>query len=160
MTLQIAAIWEASTASVGAAYNVAPGDLRRPSLGRGPRPQKTLWEPKKVAVYITAWLTQCDCAALARAIGLHRDTVHSHCASIREKMAQDAAFDAQVRLLGGMTGLRVERAPAPASRKHRMAATAEADAAAIEDQVQRARDALHLWAPKGSRNQPFIRHND
>lgn len=84
---EIGAAWEASVAVTAAAYDVPAELIAAPSRGRGPRPPQQVWSAKKMAVHLTVIIADCDYASLARRLGLHRDTVASHCADMREAAA-------------------------------------------------------------------------
>jgi hypothetical protein len=57
-------------------------------------------EPKKLALYVAVTLAGCDYASLSRHVGLHRDTVTSHCAEVRELCAADERIERLVEALG------------------------------------------------------------
>lgn len=80
----MAQAWAASVEVTAAAYDADPRDVAVQSRGRGPRPFKKVWEARKIAVYLAVVLSDCGYAELGRLIGLHRDTVASHCADVRE----------------------------------------------------------------------------
>lgn len=92
---EIGQAWDMAVTVTAAAYGIAPEILRAESRGRGPRPPKDAWLPKKMAVHLTVVLSGSDYAELARLTGLHRDTVASHCASIRDLCATDLDADTQ-----------------------------------------------------------------
>jgi hypothetical protein len=52
--------------------------------GRGPITPPDYWRARKVAIYLAVLICDCSFAALARAIGMHRDTVTTQCDEIRE----------------------------------------------------------------------------
>lgn len=91
------AAWSVAADVAGAAYGVPAALITSPSRGRGPRPPRAVWAAKKMAVHLAVVLSDCDYAALGRRLGLHKDTVASHCAAIREACA---ACD-QVEALSG-----------------------------------------------------------
>lgn len=80
----MAAAWSAAVEVTAVAYGVPPEVIAAESRGRGPRPPREVWQAKKMAVHLAIVLGQCDYAALGRQIGLHRDTVASHCAWVRD----------------------------------------------------------------------------
>lgn len=92
--------WDVAVKAVSAAYRVDPNSITAESRGRGPRPPEAIREPKKVAIYLAVTLTGCDYAALGRHVGLHKDTVTSHCAWAREACAGDAELERRVEALG------------------------------------------------------------
>ena len=89
ITWKITDAWTAAATVTAAAYGVPAALITAPSRGRGPRPATAVQLPKKMAVYLAVVLAGCDYAALGRAIGLHRDTVASHCAWMRHASAED-----------------------------------------------------------------------
>lgn len=104
--------WDVAVTVTAAAYGIAPEMLRAESRGRGPRPPKEAWLPKKMAVHLTVVLSGSDYAELARLTGLHRDTVASHCASVRELCASDLDADVQAE---GLLAFAVKRLLNPAA---------------------------------------------
>lgn len=101
------AAWDAAVEVTAAVYGVAPGPLRAPSRGRGPRPPERAREPKKVAVWLAVLLSGRDYKAVARFLGLHKDTVSSHCADIREEAIDDAR-ERQLDALAAAATVRLE----------------------------------------------------
>ncbi len=85
--------WDAAVAVTSAAYGVGPDEIDTPTRGRGPRPPQRIWEAKKMAVHLAVLVSGCAYTDLARRLGYHRDTVTSHCASMREAMASDADLE-------------------------------------------------------------------
>lgn len=85
--------WDASVEVTAAAFAVDPELLRAESRGRGPRPPRAAWMAKKMAVHLAIVLAGCDYIALARLLRLHKDTVSSHCAAIRDACAGDDDFE-------------------------------------------------------------------
>lgn len=81
--------WDICTQVVSAQYGIDVAMIRAPSRGRGPRPLGKVWWPKKMAVYLTVLVSGCDRAELGRLIGLHRDTVASHCADMQKNTDED-----------------------------------------------------------------------
>lgn len=84
LTQSVAQSWQAAVAVTAAAYGVDPAVLGAESRGRGPRPPADIWEPRKMAVHLAVVISGVSYAALGRHIGLHRDTVASHCADVRD----------------------------------------------------------------------------
>lgn len=80
----IQAAWDAATAVTAMAFDVPAEIIAAPSRGRGPRPPRNVWTAKKMAVHLAVIIADCDYASLGRHLGLHRDTVASHCADMRE----------------------------------------------------------------------------
>ena len=116
----VAAAWEAAVEVTAAAFDVDPDGLRAESRGRGPRPAAELWAPKKMAVHVAVILADCGYAALGAHLGLHRDTVASHCASIRELAATDDRFEALSETLVAAGSFRLDALDQPAMpRRHR-----------------------------------------
>lgn len=95
----MASAWHTATEIVGAFYGVAAQDMRAASRGRGPRPPAAIWIPKKIAVSLTVILCGCDYSALARQIGLSKDTVASHCAAVRQAVFDDPALGQQLEAM-------------------------------------------------------------
>jgi hypothetical protein len=91
--------WSTASAIAAAAWKIDPGLIRAPSRGRGPRPPEEAREPKKVAISLAVTLAGCDYAELAKHLALHKDTVTSHCASVRERCAADRSFELIVQQL-------------------------------------------------------------
>ena len=91
MAWTIAESWAAATEVVALAYGVDLTAVRAPSQGRGPRPPGPVRTPKKVAVHLTALVSGADYAAIGRHLGLHKDTVSSHCADGRAGAWEDEA---------------------------------------------------------------------
>lgn len=89
----LSSAWDCAVEVTAMAYGITPQELHAPSRGRGPRPPKSAWEPKKVAVHLTVVITDCGYAELGRHLGLHRDTVASHCAWARSAMANDEQLE-------------------------------------------------------------------
>ncbi|HUO21693.1 MAG TPA: hypothetical protein VMU59_04190 [Caulobacteraceae bacterium] len=83
----LAQAWPAAARVTAAAYAVDAAAIMAPSRGRGPRPAPEAWDAKKVAIYLAVCLSGCDYAALGRHVGLHKDTVSSHCADVRARLA-------------------------------------------------------------------------
>lgn len=102
--------WLAVTEVAAAAYGVEPELLRAPSRGRGPRPPERAREPKKVAIYLTLMLSGSDCAALARHLGMHRDTVWSHCAEVR-LWADDDVIEQNLQVLAAAASVKLGLQP-------------------------------------------------
>lgn len=101
LTFAMTDAWLAATAVVARAYpGVTQPMLTAPSAGRaGPRPPRACWEAKKVAVHLTVSISGCDYAALGRHVGLHKDTVASHCAQVRDEITVNDRIGAQVAAL-------------------------------------------------------------
>jgi hypothetical protein len=95
----MAAAWDAAVHVCASAYGLDEEGLRAKSRGRGPRPAERVWQPKKIAVHLTVAIAECGYAALGRLVGLHKDTIASHCASVRAECAGDAALEAFVHTL-------------------------------------------------------------
>lgn len=100
--------WEAACEVTALTMGVDVDALRAPSRGRGPRPPKAAWMAKKMAVHVAVVLAECDYAVLGRLIGLHRDTIASHCAAIREACAGDDREDLRSEMLVGAASFRLE----------------------------------------------------
>lgn len=79
----VAETWTAAVEVTAAIYGVDEAVLRAESRGRGPRPPRSVWEAKKMAVYLAVLVSGCDRAELGRLIGFHRDTIASQCAEMQ-----------------------------------------------------------------------------
>ncbi|HEV2530929.1 hypothetical protein [Phenylobacterium sp.] len=80
--------WSIAGEITGGAYGLPADLLSSQSRGRGPRPPRAAWEARKMAVHLVILVLDCPYATLARAIGLNKDTVASHCADMREACAE------------------------------------------------------------------------
>lgn len=110
--------WEAAVHVTAGAYRVDVGVLGAPGRGRGPRPPRDLWLPRKIAVYVAVLVADRDYAELGRHIGLSRDTVSSHCAEMRRACDDDPDLEQLVNGLEASAALRAKaRAAAPAIKR-------------------------------------------
>jgi hypothetical protein len=105
----IAAAWDAAVATSASAFDVPAALIAAPSRGRGPRPPQSIWTAKKMAVHLTVIIADCDYASLGRFLGLHRDTVASHCADMREAAAGCDWSEIQAVALERTARLRTEQ---------------------------------------------------
>lgn len=95
----VADAWKAAVEVTASSYGVDAELLRAESRGRGPKPpEKARW-PKKLAVYLTVALSGCQYVALAQHLALHKDTIASHCDSVREACAVDVELEERVDAL-------------------------------------------------------------
>ena len=69
-----------------------------------------------MAVHVAVIVADCDYAELGRLIGLHKDTVASHCASVRDDCAISDQVERISELLVQLALVRLSVAP-PARRK-------------------------------------------
>lgn len=99
MNVALQNAWQAAVAVTATAYGVDPALVSAPSRGRGPKPPPEIVEPKKVALYLTSMMTGCLYAELGRQVGLHKDTIASHCAELRERCAVDGEIEERVNAL-------------------------------------------------------------
>jgi hypothetical protein len=106
--------WLAVTEVTASAYGVELELLRAPSRGRGPRPPERAREPKKVAVYLTVLLSGADCAAVARQLHLHRDTVWKHCEEVR-LWADEDVVEQNLQVLAAAASVKLGLQPARSS---------------------------------------------
>lgn len=106
------AAWASAAEVCAAAYRVSPEAILAPSRGRGPRPPADVWDAKKTAIYLTVVLSDCDYARVGRLIGLHKDTVSTHCAAVRNACADSADWEARVE---GLALLAAHRLSSPAA---------------------------------------------
>lgn len=128
---QILAAWRVAVEVAAQAYYVPPQAIRAPSRGRGPKPPAPVCEAKKVAIYLTVILVDgLQYAELAALIGLHKDTVSSHCAWAREADHLEEKI-AALELLG----------------RARIKAMADTPAIRLAaDQMLAVRNAIHAYA--------------
>ncbi len=96
----IAAAWRAAVLATSAAYDLAPEALTAPSRG----------------------LTGARYAAIGRHVGLHKDTVQSHCTRMRAALADDVELEERAE------GLRVTVTASLAAQARRMKNGASSDA--------------------------------
>lgn len=108
-------------AVTAATYGVGPELLLAESRGRGPRPPEQAREPKKIAVFIAVVLADCEYIQLARHVGLHKDTIASHCAEIRA-LSEDDRRERHIEVLIAAAAVRLQLAPAqlPLDRAERI----------------------------------------
>jgi hypothetical protein len=108
----VEAAWRAAVAVTARAYKLSDRVLgaAAPS-GRCKRTPPGYWLPRKVAIYVAVLICDCTYAALARAIGMHRDTVTSQMDEVRELVDADRVLarlvetlerDAGARLVGAL----------------------------------------------------------
>lgn len=93
------AAWDAAVSVTATAYRVDGELISAASRGRGPRPPQAIWEAKKMAVFLVVVVSGQDYASVGRHIGLHRDTVASHCAGVRERCATDGDIETRAEAL-------------------------------------------------------------
>lgn len=122
----LAVAWDAAVQASAAAYQVPPEAVSAESRGRGPRPPEAVREPRKLAVYIAVSLSGCDYAVLGRHVGLHKDTVASHCAWAREACALDDDFERRVEVLTAAAALSMQVAGVHPSTARKIAAVRRA----------------------------------
>lgn len=91
--------WSAAAQVSANAYGVQAPEITAPSRGRGPRPPQSVWAAKKMAVHLTVILTGADYACVGRHIGLHRDTVASHCAAMRQEASESDVIEVSAQAL-------------------------------------------------------------
>jgi hypothetical protein len=94
------AAFELAATAAASAYDVNPAAITAPSRGRGYKPPAEVAAAKKLALWLTVASTSCGYAELGRAIGLHRDTVCSHCADVRAETLDDDVEDLAEALRG------------------------------------------------------------
>jgi hypothetical protein len=102
--LAVDAVWRTAVAEAAASYRVecaVLGQVRPAPAQRGARlvTPPLYVEPRKVAVYVAVLVADCSCVALARAIGMHRDTVHSQCRDVRQGILDDGLFARRVAII-------------------------------------------------------------
>ena len=85
----VAETWDAAVEVAASVYGVDQAPLRAQSRGRGPRPPRSAWAAKKMAVHLTVLVCGCERAELGRLIGFHRDTIASHCAEMQDATDAD-----------------------------------------------------------------------
>jgi len=108
----VARAWEVAVEITALAYGVDPAAITAETRGRGPRPPEAVREPKKIAVFVTIVLSGSDYTALARHLGMHKDTISSHCASVREACCADV-IERQVEAILATSAMRLELAKLP-----------------------------------------------
>jgi hypothetical protein len=96
--VDVASAWRAAVEVVAAAAGIDPDAIRGEGIRRGPRPSEAAREPKKIAIALAVTLSERSYASLARHVGLHKDTVCSHCADIR-KACDDDVFEQRFEAL-------------------------------------------------------------
>lgn len=104
----LAEAWAAASEVTAAAWAVDAAAIKAPTRGRGARPPPQVWEPKKIAVYLAISLSNGDQAELARLLGMHKDTVSSHCAWARERALVDARFEVQLETVLAAADVRLQ----------------------------------------------------
>lgn len=87
-------VWTASVAVTAAAFAVREDLIAAPTRGRGPRPPEAARWPRKVAIHLAVIVSDCDYLELARLLGMHKDTISSHCAELRQRCADDPSVEA------------------------------------------------------------------
>lgn len=93
--------WLEAVKATATIMRVRVTDLVAADPRRGWRPPKAVWDAKKVAIYGAVGATGCRYAPMGRAIGLHRDTIAEHCASVRQ--------DPALRLFGELVAADIGR---------------------------------------------------
>ena len=84
------AAWSAAVCVTARAYKLSEQVLGSTAPGgRSKRTPPAYWLPRKVAIYVAVLACDCTYAALARSIGMHRDTVTSQVDEVRELVAED-----------------------------------------------------------------------
>lgn len=82
--------WQAAVWLTARAYKLDAKVLGSTAAGgRGPRTPTPYWRARKVAIYVTVEIADCTYAAVARAIGMHRDTVTSQVDEVRGLIEAD-----------------------------------------------------------------------
>ena len=100
--LTVLAAWEAAVVVTARLYKLKPSELGAVRAGEDPtraRTQRRCWEARKVATIIAVVVADCTYAALARAIGLHRDTVTAHCAQFHAMCEVDPLLEHRAEVL-------------------------------------------------------------
>lgn len=138
---EILAAWRVAAEVTAAFYAITAADIMAPSRGRGPKPPRAVCEAKKLAVHLVVILIdRLTYSELAAAIGLHKDTVASHCAWAREASAVDPRIEDNAATL-------------EMGARARMRALADAPGVRIAvDRALAARNALHAYAEELARN--------
>jgi hypothetical protein len=95
--LAVIAAWNAAVIETAGVYRIDSkvlGQVRQagPRVRREGRTPPAYWEARKVATYVAVLAADCTYAALARVMGLHRDTVTCVCEEIRNAAIEDAMF--------------------------------------------------------------------
>jgi hypothetical protein len=98
--ISIAAAWRAAVEVTARAYGLNPKVLAATRNGAGrPTADPSYWEPRKLALYVAVLTVDCTYAALAQAIGMHRDTVTSQCEEIRKNAASSPLLERRTEVL-------------------------------------------------------------
>ena len=87
-------------------HGVPATAITAPTRGRGWRPNVEAWEAKKHAIHACVVVSGCTYAQMGRLIGMHRDTVASHCADVREEAMRHAEAIADGTAMALMVGER------------------------------------------------------
>lgn len=98
--------WEAASEATAVAYRVPVAVLRAESRGRGPKPPKWAIEAKQVAIWLTVALADRPYAVIGRALGYHKDTISSHCETVRQ-LADADELEADIEAIMRAAGKRL-----------------------------------------------------
>lgn len=128
------AAWSGAVCVTARAYKLSEAVLGSTAPGgRSKRTPPAYWLPRKVAIYVAILVADCTYAALARAIGMHRDTVTSQVDEVRELVAEDRMLrqlvdtlerNARARLVGALdlilAGVQADRDHVQSLRRDRL----------------------------------------
>lgn len=97
----VEAAWRAVVAETARFYRVRRTQLGavRAAAGRNALSAPAYRDIRKVAVYVTVLTADCSYAALARVLGMHRDTITSQCEDVRALVIDDPMLTRQTQLL-------------------------------------------------------------
>lgn len=98
MAWSVPETWLAAVEVAAAAHGVAEDAIRAQSRGRGYKPPPAVARARQCALYLTVLVSDCGYAELARHVGFHRDTVHSHCMEMQAHADVDRVELASERL--------------------------------------------------------------
>lgn len=99
-SFDIDAAWEAAVRATARAYRLKAHILgSTEGEGRQQRTPPEYWPARKVAIYVAVLAGNCSYADLARAIGMHRDTVTGYCHEMNARAEADPMFARRIAVL-------------------------------------------------------------
>lgn len=99
-SFEIDAAWQAAVAATARAYGLKASILgATEGKGRQQRTPSAYWPARKVCIYVAVLAGNCTYADLARAIGMHRDTVGGYCHEMNAKAEADPMFARRMAVL-------------------------------------------------------------
>lgn len=144
--------WSICVDVVADTFGVDAALLTAESRGRGPRPPRRAWDAKKMAVHLTVLVSGCDRAELGRLIGLHKDTIASHCAEMQDATDEDT---------GELLSEALERIVRARLENNAIAhlAAEEARVAMLKETTRELISVLRSTDARPTKAPPFIRRN-